>query len=209
MSIADKIRALFTKARGTDNPHEADAFYAKAHELMVKYNIEEDTLGAKSDLVKGSARYGDDKWEWVLTAAVAKLIGVTVLKHPATGCRYFGGRATNVEMAEELYSHYLLQIQKYYKLALPKGLSKASRGVFRRNFREGACEVIWARVCEIIAANARALIVSPLQLEAEAFELTGQPKPQSKDLVIKHNSVGTHAGRIAGTLVELGKEIRQ
>lgn len=209
-TIADKIRALLAKAARTDNPHEGDAFYAKAHELMAKFNIEEDALGTKSDLVKGNDRYGNDKWEWVLTHCVAKLIGVTVLMHPTTSQRYFGGRPTNVEMAEELYKHYEAQVTKYYKLALPKGLTKAKRGIFRRNFREGACEVIWGRVCDIVAANARALIVSPVQLEAEAKELTGGAEPKkSKSLVIKHDSAGTHAGRIAGALIELGKEIRQ
>lgn len=208
--IADKIRALLAKARGTDNPHEHAAFYAKAHELMAKFNIEENSLSDKHDLVFGSETWdGDEKWLWIVSNCAAKLIGVNIFKD----CKYgsaFGGRPMNVDMAEELFRHYVDQINKYYKLALPKGLSKADRGVFRRNFKEGAAQVLWCRVCEIVAANTRALIVSPLQLDAEASTLSGgKAVPDPKAIVIKHNSVGTVAGRVAGHLIETGKEIRQ
>jgi len=37
-----KISGLLAKAEGTDSEHESDAFYAKAHELMVKYAIDEE-----------------------------------------------------------------------------------------------------------------------------------------------------------------------
>jgi len=208
-SIAEKIRQLIAKASSTDNTHESEAFYAKAHELMVKYNIEENTLTEPSDLVRGEQRFdGSSKWVWILSASASCLIGVNILVNPKDGLSYFAGRPMNVKMAEELFDHYVEQVNRYYKMALPKGLSKSGRGVFRSNFREGAAQVIFHRVCEIISANSRALIVSPLQLDEEIEKLTGQKQPRkTKDLVIKHDSVGTHAGRIAGHLVELGKTI--
>ena len=208
--IKATIRALLNKASGTDNPHEAQAFYTKAHELMVRFNIEEDALGTPSDLVRGTEYFDcTEKWIWLLSHSAARLIGCSVLVSDHVGA-YFAGRPTNVQMTEELFAHYAAQVNRYYKLALPKGMSKADRSVFRRNFKEGAVQVIWWRVNEIVAANTRALIVSPLQLEKEIEELTGRPADQRTQAVaIKHNSVGTQAGRIAGELIELGKEIKQ
>lgn len=43
-----KIQGLLRKAEGTDNEHEASAFFEKAHELMVKYAIDEARLRAEA-----------------------------------------------------------------------------------------------------------------------------------------------------------------
>lgn len=47
MNTEAKIRALLRKAERTDNPHEAEAFSAKAEELMLKLGIED--LGEDQD----------------------------------------------------------------------------------------------------------------------------------------------------------------
>lgn len=45
--IADKVAALLAKAEGTDNAHEAEAYMAKAEELMLKHNVEMAQVQAK------------------------------------------------------------------------------------------------------------------------------------------------------------------
>lgn len=50
-----KISGLLAKAEGTDNEHEANAFFAKAHELMVNYAIEEERVRASRRNVFGTA----------------------------------------------------------------------------------------------------------------------------------------------------------
>lgn len=42
-----KVQALLAKAEGTDNEHEADAFFAKANDLMVRYAIDEERVRAE------------------------------------------------------------------------------------------------------------------------------------------------------------------
>lgn len=46
MSIESTITKLLAKAEGTTNPHEAEAFMAKAEELMLKHGIEQAQLQA-------------------------------------------------------------------------------------------------------------------------------------------------------------------
>lgn len=46
-NIAEKIALLLTKAEGTDNPLEAEAYSRKAEELMLKYSIEAAEIAAK------------------------------------------------------------------------------------------------------------------------------------------------------------------
>lgn len=211
LTIQEKIRAMLRQASETTHAPEAAAFYAKAHELMAKYNISQDQLGEHHDLVRGSERFNQTvKWVWLLSASAAKLMSCNVLLNEERLC-YFAGRASNVEMAEEVFNHYSDQLNKYYRLALPRGLSQSDRATFRRNFKDAAAAVVWDRVCAIVAANARALIVSPVQLEEEWEKLTGcKHNPKNlKNVVIRHNSVGTQAGAIAGHLIELGKEIKQ
>lgn len=50
-----KIGALLAKAEGTDNENEANAFFAKAHELMINYAIEEERVRASKRHVFGTA----------------------------------------------------------------------------------------------------------------------------------------------------------
>lgn len=49
-NIKRKIAALLAKARSTENTHEADAFIAKAQEMLEVYQLEEWDLGATDDL---------------------------------------------------------------------------------------------------------------------------------------------------------------
>jgi Protein of unknown function (DUF2786) len=45
----DKVRGLLAKAQGTDNQAEAEAFFAKAQELITKWEIEDAELRAAQD----------------------------------------------------------------------------------------------------------------------------------------------------------------
>lgn len=48
-SKMETIKGLLAKAEGTTNPHEAEAFTAKATDLMIKYGIERAMLDSRSD----------------------------------------------------------------------------------------------------------------------------------------------------------------
>ena len=51
LKIIDKIRAMYAKGRdAASTKDEAEAFMTKAHEMLVKYNIEEYELGIATDI---------------------------------------------------------------------------------------------------------------------------------------------------------------
>lgn len=77
--IKQRIMALLAKARGTDNEHEAEAFLAKAMDLMQQYQLDvADMVDADDPILKHvgmEAAESGHAWRWKLYSAVAQLYG--------------------------------------------------------------------------------------------------------------------------------------
>lgn len=109
MTIVEKIRALLAKAASTDNQHEAEIFFAKAHELMDAHQLEaadletDDPVGHEAVYEKGSTKAAPD-WDFMLVFAVAKYFGCKSIRIQRNGKwaqDLFGresARITTVEM---------------------------------------------------------------------------------------------------------------
>jgi hypothetical protein len=84
MAINDKIKALLAKAASTDNQAEAEAFFAKAHELMEKHQLDvsdletEDAVGYDRIYPKNGSVAPD--WDFMLIFAVAKYFGCKAIR---------------------------------------------------------------------------------------------------------------------------------
>lgn len=79
MTIVEKIKALLAKAASTDSQAEAEAFLAKAHELMAKHQLEAEDLETDDPVdqsVGAKANGGaSPDWDFQLMFAVAKYFG--------------------------------------------------------------------------------------------------------------------------------------
>lgn len=77
--IKQRIMALLAKANGTDNEHEAEAFLAKAMDLMQQYQLDvADMVDADDPILKHvgmEAAESGHAWRWKLYSAVAQLYG--------------------------------------------------------------------------------------------------------------------------------------
>ncbi len=80
--LADKIRALIAKAEGTDNEHEAEAFMAKALELLDKHRMSIGALKDESDpmgMTNISLKYSDG-WRVGIAYSAALYMGCKAVR---------------------------------------------------------------------------------------------------------------------------------
>lgn len=120
--IEDRIAKLLAKAEGTDNAHEAEAYMAKAEELMLQHGIERAQLESKRPGTKrepivtvrvhipNGHGYADAMMH--IGFAVAPAFSVRALKsNLRDGARlvWLVGHTSDVEQAETLLNSLILQ----------------------------------------------------------------------------------------------------
>lgn len=153
-----KVRALLAKAEGTDNDHEAEAYNAKARDLIARYGIEAAMLAATSpdtdkisDLVIRIGRpYARDKAD-LLWAVSGPLRCHGLRRHrydPNTGQyemqMHLFGYQSDLERCQILYTSLLLQAQRF--LAAEPVPPFDHPAAFRRTWYQGFSAGVRARV---------------------------------------------------------------
>lgn len=122
-----RIRALLTKAEGTDNEHEAAAFLAKAHELMVRHSIDEAKVRADGRAATRTPavrhvhiRPGSVGFQARadLFFSVARALDLASWWRPSSGRLTVAGFAEDTASAEALFTSLLLQLDTAAAAAL-------------------------------------------------------------------------------------------
>ncbi|GAA2690611.1 hypothetical protein Apa02nite_007730 [Actinoplanes palleronii] len=134
--LLDRVRALLAKAEATDFPAEAEAYSAKAQELITRYRIEEVTAPAV-DVVPFARRIGVDhpyeNEKAGLLDAIAKANACRTVWSPELGFTTIFGFDADIDAVELLYTSLLVQANKAMTRDEPaKG--KARVKAFRRSF---------------------------------------------------------------------------
>lgn len=135
--ILDRVRALLAKAESTQYPEEADAFTAKAQQLITEHCLQEALSGAAASDEPGLVRIlADDPY------ADARSLLITVVA-TANRCRAvwldrFGfatvvGYASDLDAVEVIHSSLLVQATRSMALAGSGGRQQRSPS-FRRSF---------------------------------------------------------------------------
>jgi hypothetical protein len=115
--VLDRVRALLAKAESTSFPEEAEAYTAKAQELMARYSIDQALLvagaGAPSRLEPAGVRLGvDNPYEQpkaLLLDCVAQANRCRAIWHKELGFSSVVGFPTDLEAVELLYTSLLVQ----------------------------------------------------------------------------------------------------
>lgn len=123
-TIIKRVQALLAKAESTQFEHEADAFYAKAEELMTKHAIERWQLaqakGVTEKPVKRTIIYSTNDanlpGKKTLLVAAGKASGCQIILAPGTKkqqAAFIVGFAADAEYAELLYTSLLVQAMRF------------------------------------------------------------------------------------------------
>lgn len=198
------------------NENEAAAALARASALMAKHGIEATDDERKARVVRGEL-HQRKHWHTYIADAVRSLFPVDyVFKGDFL---QFIGSPAHLDVAQYTHTWLINQVELFYKRALPKGLSKDARAVFRASFKD-ACAIririrahqLWKEMTANDAAaqaatghNALVVIEDRKGWMAaidEELKDAKQAKPQKV-----RKGFGGYAGWAAGELVQLRPEI--
>lgn len=216
-----KIQGLLAKAQATDIKAEADAFFAKAEELMLRYAIDEarvrqfvnDRDKESKPIMEVYAYSTTDNnavGKMRLMHAVADGHRVQMILAPDLSSKrlkqaYLVGYRVDVEFVKVLYTSLLVQAQREATIAWRGGDGKSA---FVTSFLGGFAHIVRKRLMELHAEMVRedptgmALVDLSKQRVADAVkEFVGRTKQSS---VRSGNGGGWYAGANAGAKADIG-----
>ena len=136
--LLDRVRALLAKAESTDFPAEAEAYSAKAQELIARHSLDEAlTTAGRAEVVPFARRIGVDhpyeSEKASLLDAVARANHCHTVWSPELGFSTVFGFDADIDGVELLYTSLLVQANRAMARDEPvKG--KARIKAFRRSF---------------------------------------------------------------------------
>jgi hypothetical protein len=224
INTINKIKKLLAlgQANSGATEGEAESAMSMAAALMLKYNVQvqldgdDDKAAIKSKVIWDYSEI----WHQSCASAAGYLYSCRPLIWRGMGGGVqFVGRPDNIDAAQMTLAYLAEEVERLYKLNLPKGMSKNDRAEFRRTFKF-ACALR-------IAARAWAIMETLRQDDLKAIEATG-----STALVIVQNidaqlaeadallgdvkkavartykgGLGTSLGKNAGDTVQLQKQV--
>lgn len=163
--VLDKVRALLAKAESTTFDAEAEAFTAKAQELMARHRIDRALVDAGSDnpgddpvgrRLSVEDPYADAKA--ALLAGIAEANGCRAVWSKGLGFATVFGFPDELDAVEELYTSLLVQataaLRREGSRADAAGRNRTRR--FRRSFLVAFAARIRERLREAVAATVEA-----------------------------------------------------
>lgn len=221
------VRALLAKAEASDYPEEAEAFTAKASELIARYAIDDALLWADDTTSSAPeelrlvvlAPYLPQKA--VLVSAVARAQGCRAVRLPAgPGERRevisVIGFPSDLRWVETMVTSLLVQLTTAMLEQSPQGVSSSTSAGWRRSFIVGFADSVAERLHRDRAERAEAVAAEPahgsaaLVLVERDQHVAGEfrrrfPHVRSSWASSGSSSSGAAAGRRAGREASLAR----
>lgn len=225
ITIINKIKKLLAVAQAGSGATENEAMTAAAFAsaLMLKHNVEVQLDGDDDEgAIHGEKQHGyDELWHMQCASAAGFLYYCRPLIWRRIGDIKFVGRRDNIDACNDTLRMFAGEVERLYKLNLPKGMSKIDRANFRATFKMSCAMRIAARCWAIMetlrnddakaiaATGSKALVVVQTidALLAEADAAMGDVK---KIVAVRPRKagLGTELGRKAGNTVQLQKQVQ-
>ena len=159
--LLDRVRALLAKAESTTFPAEAEAYTAKAQELVARHSLDAALLaargGAAAPVVPYARRIGVDhpheKEKASLLDAVARANRCHTVSSPELAFSTVFGFDTDIDAVDLLYTSLLVQAHRAMARAEPPG-GKAGRRRLKA-FRQSFLVAFAVRIDERLAGAAQ------------------------------------------------------
>lgn len=214
--VLAKVRALLAKAESTPYEAEAEAFWAKAHELMVRHRIDRELLAA-ADRACGPVelrRIGVEpphvRPKAALVGAVARAMGCRAVWCPDLWCCTVFGHPADLEATETMHASLARQADAALDRegARPDGRRRRTTG-FRRSFLTAFAHRVGQRLTELTRAEVDrrddgrllpALAASSERIDAHVHETFG---PLGTFALPVSDLTGYLAGRAAAETADL------
>jgi hypothetical protein len=156
----ERVRALLAKAEATTFPAEAEAYTAKAQELISRHSLDEALLAGESDVVVPYARrigvdhpYENEKAS--LLTSVARANRCHVVWSPEFGFATVFGFDADIDAVDLLHTSLLVQAHRAMARTEPRGKTGRSR---LKNFRQSFLVGYAVRIGERLAEASRAAL---------------------------------------------------
>lgn len=176
--LLDRVRALLAKAESSTYPAEAEAYTAKAQELITRHSLDEALLVARDGnrtVVPFARRIGvDHPYEGEkasLLDAVARANRCHTVWSPELGFSTVFGFDADIDAVDLLYTSLLVQAHRAMAQSEPPG-GKAGRARLKA-FRQSFLVAFAIRIGERLAGAAKAALAEATRSTAEI----GSPQP--------------------------------
>lgn len=216
-SYVDKVRKLLAKAEGAATEAEAEAFFAKAADLIGKWEIEEAELAdAKqagpatwviNNRVYNLSSYSP-KQDASAMNSVARAMGMRAyFTAYVRGCEaatlVVFGTDDDLDRFEMMWASVSLQMTRFMKLEEKSTWNRNQQRAFRLGFKVG----FGTRIGERIAA-ARSKATSKALVLVGKSEAIERAMPETRKTSVKANAAAVEAGRAAAERADINSSAR-
>jgi hypothetical protein len=216
-SYVDKVRKLLAKAEGAATEAEAEAFFAKAADLIGKWEIEEAELAdakqaGPASWVINNRIYNlssySPKQDASAMNSVARAMGLKAyFTAYVRGCEaatlVVFGTDDDLDRFEMMWASVSLQMTRFMKLEEKSTWNRNQQRAFRLGFKVGFGTRIGERIAAARSkATSRALV---LVGKADAIE---KAMPETRQTKVRANAAAAEAGRRAADKADINKHER-
>lgn len=225
-AIAEKVRKMLRMGQANSGASDTEAAFAMeaAAALMLKHGIQVSLDDDATDIkaIKGEPLWQyDETWHRGCGVAAGYLYSCRVLFYGSRGIS-FVGRPDNIDACQQTMQYLVAEVERLYKVNLPKGLSKEDRAEYRRTFKYSCGRRLAARAWAILetlrnddakaiaATGSRALVIVQ-SVDAQLADIDAMLKAEGvKTITVKAKKLGrgTFDGQKAGNTVQLQKQVQ-